>query len=623
MKKHVSVLIALWLLATTASFLWGTHNNTRQSRDNAVKTGRAFFKLISISREWNAMHGGVYVPTTYETKPSPYLPLTDQILSCDNGTQLTLINPAIMSADLAKIARRTEGLSFRLISTTPLNPENKPTLWEREALEQFATHTIAEKVSFSTTNQATTLNYIAPLYIGPHCLRCHTDPKYMIGDVIGGISISTPFNQRGTSTAFIFSHLGGALFGTLILLFYGIRLQQNQQLLIEAKTRAERANLAKSTFLATMSHELRTPLSGIIGMTGLITEKNLPNELKQPIDDITSSAKSLITIINNILDFSKLEVHKLTLTTAPLDLADLCQECLRLIAPLARDKNLHLHYDFDHHIPTWLEGDALRLRQIILNLLQNSIKFTPTGSVHLKVMLQTETSAKAFVKFMVIDTGIGLSLGEQKLLFKPYQQATETTTIQYGGTGLGLFICKQLTHLMNGTIRVESSKQTGSTFFFTAEFSKTLPPPETVNETIQPILSQHKTILIADDSTINRKVLQKILSDYGYKCTCVDNGQEALDLATMHRYDVIILDSRIPKLDGPATCTEIRKTLYGASTPILALTADITEQEHSLCFDAGMDDVIIKPVDPAALLMTIDQLIAKAQQNQQVSPSKT
>ena len=613
MKKHARVITAFWLMTIAASFAWGVHIHSTQTRDNAIKIGRAFFKLITITRDWNASHGGVYVPTTATTQPNPYLPVALQTLNCENNRQLTLINPAIMTGNLSDLAFKTEGISFRLISLSPINPQNRANDWESTAIKQFKTNKVHEISRFTTNADTTVLHYIAPLHVQGKCLKCHKDENYTIGDIIGGISVATPFSEINISNAFIISHLCTALFGTIILLFYGGRLHKNQKQLIQAKTRAEEANQAKSNFLATMSHELRTPLSGIIGMAGLVQQRHLSTELKQPLADIESSAEALITIINDILDFSKLEVNKLILNKEPVQLAELCGECIRLIAPFAANKKLELRHTIDPNLPQWIEGDPLRLRQVLLNLLQNSVKFTQAGSISLDVLLQTETNDNVHIKFSITDTGIGLSPEEQATLFQPYQQASRSTAQKFGGTGLGLFICKQLTNLMNGTIKVQSEEQIGSTFFFTATFQKSSAPPPPKKQPLIAPATQSKAVLLAEDSTINRKVLNKILSDYGYHCTCVSDGRAALNLATINRYDIILLDSRMPKLDGPATCIEIRKTLYGATTPILALTADITEQEHGLCLDAGMDDVIIKPVDPAALIMTIDQLINSAE----------
>lgn len=609
MKKYARVITAFWLLTVATSFAWGMHTHSKQTQNNAIKIGRAFFKLITITRAWNASHGGVFVPTTPTSQPNPYLPPELKTLLCANNKQLTLINPAIMTANLSRMSSKTEGISFRLVANAPINPDNKANQWESSALSQFHTSNIGEITKFTDNN---TLNYIAPLRVQGKCLKCHGNRNYTIGDVIGGISITTPLNKIGIGNTFIISHICAAFLGTLALLFYGNRLQQNQELLIQAKTKAEEANQAKSNFLATMSHELRTPLGGIIGMAGLIQQRHLSPELKQPLADIESSAEALLTIINDILDFSRLEVNKLTLNKEPFQLTELCGECLRLIAPFAADKKIELRQTIAQDIPRWIAGDALRVRQVLLNLLQNSAKFTQAGSIRLKVELQSETAKQVHIKFSIIDTGIGLSEEEQATLFQPYQQAGQVTDHKFGGTGLGLFICKQLTQLMHGTLKVESKKQVGSTFFFTATFAKTTPPPPAKKKPLIPPATHAKSVLLAEGSTINRKVLNKILSDYGYHCTCVSNGRAALNLATVNRYDIILLDSRMPKLDGPTACIEIRKTLYGADTPILALTADITEQEHGLCLGAGMNDVIVKPVDPIALILTIDKLISKA-----------
>ncbi len=614
MKKYARAITAFWLLTVAASFTWGMHTHSNQTRDHAIEIGRAFFKIITITRDWNASHGGVFVPTTPTSQPNPYLPPELKTLLCANNKQLTMINPAIMIANLSEISLRTEGISFKLIANKPINPDNKANQWESSALNQFDISSISEITKFTANNDGTTtLNYIAPLHVQGKCLKCHGAKSYTIGDIIGGISITTPLNEVGIGNAFIISHIFAAFLGTIALLFYGNRLQKNQELLMQAKTKAKEANQAKSNFLATMSHELRTPLSGIIGMAGLIQQRHLSTELKQPLADIESSAEALLTIINDILDFSRLEVNKLTLKKEPFQLTELCGKCIRLIAPFAADKKLELRQTIDQNLPQWIAGDSLRVRQVLLNLLQNSVKFTQVGSIHLKVELQSETAQDVHIKFSIIDTGIGLSAEEQATLFQPYQQASRATAHSLGGTGLGLFICKQLTQLMNGTIKIESTKQLGSTFFFTATFDKTTPPPPAKKKPLITPATHTKSVLLAEESTINRKVLNKILSDYGYHCTCVSNGRAALNLATANRYDIILLNSRMPKMNGPATCIEIRKTLYGATTPILALTADITEQEHGLCLGAGMDDVIVKPVDPVALILTIDKLMSKAE----------
>lgn len=381
-------------------------------------------------------------------------------------------------------------------------------------------------------------------------------------------------------------------------------LQFSNDDLKKAKEEAERNSFLKSLFLATMSHEIRTPMNGIIGVTDLLKQTELTDEQMDLVNIIYISGNNLLTIINDILDFSKIEARQVKLEKVKFNIHKIINEILKLLEIRAKEQEDELNAEIADDVPRLAIGDPLRLKQIIINLVNNAIKFTKKGKVTIKVLYVSEDNDKQKIRFAIEDTGIGISEEGKKRLFKSFSQISESTQRQYGGTGLGLAISKNLTELMDGEIGVESEEGVGSTFWFTAMLGKTsqkdedVPIEEKKEEKKSVEKDQKLEILLVEDNKINQKVAMASLKPFGHKVDLADNGAKAMEKVKEKDYNVILMDIQMPVMDGFTATRKIREYEKEGNRPksrIIALTANALKEDREKCFDAGMDDFITKP----------------------------
>ena len=378
--------------------------------------------------------------------------------------------------------------------------------------------------------------------------------------------------------------------------------------------KAEEASRLKGQFLANMSHELRTPMNGILGFTQLTLSTRLTADQRDYLDTVERSAEALMQLLNDILDVSKIEAGKMELDREPFSMRACVEASTKTMQAAAQNKGLELTWNVDAQIPDNLVGDANRIRQVLLNLVGNAIKFTDVGGVRVSVGMEPAPDGSLLAHFSVRDSGPGIPEDKRQVIFEPFRQADGSTTRRYGGTGLGLAISSGLVDIMGGRIWVESEVDRGSTFHFTTPFLLAAPAP--VQRVAAPAGAAEcapLSILVAEDNVVSQRLVSALLKERGHAVTIAGTGCEAIDLVERRHFDLVLMDIQMPEMDGLQATVEIRarEGERGKHIPIVAMTAHAMAGDRERCLDSGMDGYIAKPIHPGELMALITGISAQ------------
>ncbi|OGR34661.1 MAG: hypothetical protein A2051_06945 [Desulfovibrionales bacterium GWA2_65_9] len=619
-RHHIALACLAWSLAVGLSCAVTLLGDHAAVLDQALVTARTTFEKDLAFRRWNAQRGGVYVEVNAANQPNPYLDVPDRDLRTDTGRLLTMINPAYMTRQVHELQQETTGVQGHITSLKPIRPANAPDDWERAALLRFEQGS-PEASSREMMGGAEYLRFMRPLLAEKSCLKCHAKQGYKEGEVRGGISVAVPIAPQLAVFRLHATRVAGAhgliwALGMAGAILGGRRLGRSLREAEESRQAAENASQSKSEFLANMSHEIRTPLNGVLGMLQLLRDKNTPEEQLSYVDMAYDSGRRLLSLLNDILDFSRMEAGGLTLHREPFALRATFESVANIFQATCTDKRLALSFQVDESVPEQLLGDEARLRQVLFNLVGNAVKFTPEGRVSVTAWARPMPRAPGRFRLYleVSDTGVGIPVDKLGRIFERFTQADGSHARRFEGAGLGLAIVRRIVELMGGGIEVDSEQGVGTTFGIDLPLDAVVgsaQAPESSGRLVDQEAREPLRILLVEDEPVSKLSTQLLLSRLGHEVVTAVNGFEAVALYRNGNFDCVLMDVQMPEMDGVEATHVIRsleKLQARGRVPIIALTAYAMSGDRERFLAEGMDDHVGKPVQLEDLVQALRKL---------------
>jgi len=618
-KRHHIVLVGLvWTIAVGLSCWMAIVGDREGVVEQVHMLARTAVEKDLTYRRWNSLRGGVYAAVSEVNQPNPYLDVPDRDVRTDKGKLLTLINPAYMTRQVHELQGDNSGLQGHITSLNPIRPGNAPDPWERAALRAFERGE-TEVVSRENRGGAEYFRLMRPLYTEKSCLKCHGKQGYKEGELRGGLSVSVPMGAqlkafRRHAWTIFGAHVGIWGIGLAGIVIGGNWLRRSLREAEESRRAAENASQSKSEFLANMSHEIRTPLNGVLGMLQLLRDQNTPEEQASYVDMAYDSGRRLLSLLNDILDFSRMEAGGLSLHNEPFSLRETLETVGNLFRVTCADKRLSIELRVDPSVPELLLGDEARLRQVLFNLVGNAVKFTAAGHVRVTASALPEAAQpgasqpdagqieRVRLHLAVADTGVGIPADKLERIFDRFTQADGSHTRRFEGAGLGLAIVRRIVELMQGRIEVQSVVGTGTTFQVELPLGSVVPSlsrPGHGDHLGAREQAERLRILLVEDEPVSKLSTQLLLSRLGHEVVTAVNGFEAVAMHRSGNFDCVLMDVQMPEMDGVEATHVIRsleKMEKRPRVPIIALTAYVMSGDRERFLAEGMDDHVGKPV---------------------------